>query len=211
MPRRRSRSSSRRRRSREKAKERGRKRRRSSSSRRSVEELTPEMLEAQRKQKALEEKLIEEEVWRRYEAELQSALDQRLASTEFREMVKVKVDQERTRLEEVMLREVEEAKQAILEDVTRKQKEEEEKERAEEELRKKEAEKEQAVKQKQLEAQAKLDEQRLKDLEQRQEEQRKRRDAKVAEEAKKVAETSRLLNTQGQRQSVGFKLKQNII
>eukprot|EP00439_Symbiodinium_sp_Y106_P084240 s635_g25.t1 len=49
------------------------------------------------------------------------------------------------------------------------------------------------------------------DLEQRQEAQRRERQHKAQVEQKKAAETSRLLNTKGQRAAVGFKLKSSVL
>ncbi|CAE7457334.1 unnamed protein product [Symbiodinium natans] len=125
--------------------------------------------------------------------------------------VKVKVEEEKTRLEAIMLKEVEETKAQILEEIAHKKQEEEEKEKAVAEERKKEEE-EREVEQRQLLAlRAKVDEERLKELEHRQEAQRKERQQKAQEEQKKAAETSRLLNTKGQRTAVGFKLKPSVL
>eukprot|EP00913_Durusdinium_trenchii_P000761 g710.t1 len=128
-------------------------------------------------------------VARRYALELQRTLEQRMASSEFQEMVNEKVEEERRRLEEIMLKEVDETKRKILQEIERKEKEKHEKdhgaisllaagtrtdenrgslsfsreEEAEKELRKQEAEVKEFQKRKELEVQAKLDEERLKD------------------------------------------------
>mmetsp|Transcript_66564 Transcript_66564/g.156112 ORF Transcript_66564/g.156112 Transcript_66564/m.156112 type:complete len:233 (-) Transcript_66564:104-802(-) len=203
-----------------KAKRRKKKHRSTSSSDRSCQDSSsvvevkkedPALEEARKLQAQKEEKLIEEEVARRYDAELQRVFELRLTSIEHRELVKVKVEEEKTRLEAIMLKEVEETKAQILEEIAHKKQDEEEKEKALAEERKKEEEQKEVEQRKLLEQKAKVDEERLKDLEQRQEAQRRERQHKAQVEQKKAAETSRLLNTKGQRAAVGFKLKSSVL
>eukprot|EP00439_Symbiodinium_sp_Y106_P085201 s635_g27.t2 len=155
-----------------KAKRRKKKHRSTSSSDRSCQDSSsvvevkkedPALEEARKLQAQKEEKLIEEEVARRYDAELQRVFELRLTSIEHRELVKVKVEEEKTRLEAIMLKEVEETKAQILEEIAHKKQDEEEKEKALAEERKKEEEQKEVEQRKLLEQKAKVDEERLKE------------------------------------------------
>merc|ERR1712185_680929 len=99
------------------------------------------MGEAARKQRQrdLEEKLIEEEVVRRCEAELQRRFEQRAASESFKKQIELRM-QDGARLEQQMLEEVEQLKQAFLEEMRRREEEKSEEDKQLEEKRKAEAE-----------------------------------------------------------------------
>ena len=62
-----------------------------------------------------------------------------------------------------------------------------------------------------MEKEARVQEERLKEMEQRQAVERRKRQEEEAMDAKRAAQTSLMLNTKGQRQSVGFTLKKSVL
>ncbi|CAK0852086.1 unnamed protein product [Prorocentrum cordatum] len=171
-----------------------------------------EELAKRERQKALEDMLVEEEVARRCDAELQRRFEQTIASEAFKQMVREKVEQRKEQLEKVMLEEAEEKKREIEEaDRARKEAQAAEERRLEED-RKKEQDKLREIEMKGAEERAAKEAARLQELERKQQEERARQRLREEEEKKKREEKAKMLNVGGgQRKSVGFSMKKSVL
>jgi len=125
---------------------------------------------------------------------LQRRFEQQVASQSFQEMLRERLHKERSRLEEAMLKEVEDQQKVILDEIAKKKEEQASAEQAEEERKQAEQDAEAEKKRKEVEERARQDEERLRELERRQEEQREELQRKKEEEARLAADKALLLN-----------------